>query len=304
MLGVDSNAQNIKTLIEAEKFFDKYEITQARRILSNTRLSTKDYISMLKQGSDKYDSPDLFYAIQNAHASLNYLDETLMIIKSLQKCLKLAILEDIINKLNPLITCTGETGMNTKENHTEPGDVQPFEEDVQETNAYYRVSSVDEPHIIGDIAPVEEENEYTNTVLGDIEPVEEDTQKTKEYLVKKHQVPIRTTKEVHKMTTVEEDYIKKWNKLVSTNSLETLLAKSKSEVKNLFKELLDTDYPELNKIIIQKVKSEPKVFNIQYEVFNQMSSNLSIPRSLRYSLIPILASKTTDFKVFLQNLHK
>ncbi|EAX95099.1 hypothetical protein TVAG_204410 [Trichomonas vaginalis G3] len=287
MLGVDSNAQNIKTLLEAEKFFDKYEITQARRILSNTRLSTKDYISMLKQGSDKYDSPDLFYAIQNAHASLNYLDETLMIIKSLQKCLKLAILEDIINKLNPLITCTGETGMNTKENHTEPGDVQPFEEDVQETNAYYRVSSVDEPHIIGDI-----------------EPVEEDTQKTKEYLVKKHQVPIRTTKEVHKMTTVEEDYIKKWNKLVSTNSLETLLAKSKSEVKNLFKELLDTDYPELNKIIIQKVKSEPKVFNIQYEVFNQMSSNLSIPRSLRYSLIPILASKTTDFKVFLQNLHK
>ncbi|EAY02192.1 Clan CA, family C19, ubiquitin hydrolase-like cysteine peptidase [Trichomonas vaginalis G3] len=176
-------------------------------------------------------------------------------------------------------------------------------------------SLVDEPQTIGDIAPVEEgsgtqiftneahaqENEH---VIGDIAVEKEDNQETNEALVEKPEVPVQTHKEDHKMTTVEEDYIKKWNNLVSTNSLETLLEQSKSEVKSLFKELLDTDYPDLNKIIIQKVKSEPKVFNIQYEVFNQMSSNLSIPSSLRYSLIPILASKTTDFKAFLQNLHE
>ena len=90
-------AAHIKDYIDADKLFSTFETNDIKKIMKFTTLTTNDFITVIKQSRSSIKANELYICTRNANISVQNFEDIVSILKSLQKYMKLRILDGVIN---------------------------------------------------------------------------------------------------------------------------------------------------------------------------------------------------------------
>ena len=92
-------AAHIKDYIDADKLFSTFETNDIKKIMKFTTLTTNDFITVMDQSRSSIKAKELYMCTRNANISVQNFEDIVSILKSLQKYMKLRILDGVINFL-------------------------------------------------------------------------------------------------------------------------------------------------------------------------------------------------------------
>lgn len=96
---IDYIAAHIKDFIIEGKLFTAYKEEDITLILKSAKLSSDDYITLLEQSTSIMDASKLYELTRNTVVSVNSIGDVLSILKTVRKCMKLGLLDTIIDIL-------------------------------------------------------------------------------------------------------------------------------------------------------------------------------------------------------------
>lgn len=93
-------AAHVSDYIDENKLFDVFEINDIKEILKKSNLTSKDFISLLKQSHHTIKSNQLYLCARNTKVTIQNFEEVIPILKSIRKYMKMSILDGVIDILN------------------------------------------------------------------------------------------------------------------------------------------------------------------------------------------------------------
>lgn len=87
---------SIREYINNGMFFDIFEIADMKDIFKSNKLSAENFVALLKDGMKRVSTSKLYRYFRNITSSITNIQDAIIILKAMKKCLKLKVLNDII----------------------------------------------------------------------------------------------------------------------------------------------------------------------------------------------------------------
>ncbi|EAX96362.1 hypothetical protein TVAG_337940 [Trichomonas vaginalis G3] len=97
-----ATAEYIKEYINSNNIFGVFEYNEIEEILKISKLTTKDFITLLNQSSNTVDPIDLYKCTRNTNVSIQKFEEVISFLNSIKDFMKLGILDGVIDFIQQL----------------------------------------------------------------------------------------------------------------------------------------------------------------------------------------------------------
>ena len=88
---------HIDDYIRNENLFDTFDLEDIKTIMKYSKLTTTQFISLLKQSSPTISANKLYKCTRNAKVTIQNIDEVFSILKSVKKYMKFKVFDGIID---------------------------------------------------------------------------------------------------------------------------------------------------------------------------------------------------------------
>lgn len=95
-------ASHIHEYIEQENLFNIFDETDIKTILKSTKLTPKNYNSLLQQGNDKFSVSKLYKLTQDASVCMNDYQDIVSVLNSMKSYFKIRLLDNILDTLEQI----------------------------------------------------------------------------------------------------------------------------------------------------------------------------------------------------------
>ncbi|EAY04753.1 hypothetical protein TVAG_288950 [Trichomonas vaginalis G3] len=93
-------AAHFKEYIDEDKALDIFELEDIGKILNEAMLSPNDFNKLLQQLSSKFSAIQIYKYTRNATIPINSLQDSISTLKSIQKYMKLRLIDGVIDHMN------------------------------------------------------------------------------------------------------------------------------------------------------------------------------------------------------------
>ena len=91
---------HLNDYIQEGNFFDVFEVDDIERIMEYSKLTTNDFVTLLKQSESIINANELYQCTRNANISICNAQDAILILQTVRKYMNLRIFDGIIDILN------------------------------------------------------------------------------------------------------------------------------------------------------------------------------------------------------------